>query len=117
MTTTAGRMIGVPGGQLRMGSAGAYPEEAPVVEIEVEAFEIDEHPVTNAQFLRFVTATGYTTVAEVAPDPADFPGADPSSLVPGALVFTPTTGPVDLRDWRQWWRWQPGACWRSPEGP
>jgi formylglycine-generating enzyme required for sulfatase activity len=29
----------------------------------------------------------------------------------------PTTGPVDLRDWRQWWTWVPGASWRHPFGP
>ncbi len=45
------------------------------------------------------------------------PGADPADLVPGALVFRPTPGPVDLRDWRQWWEWIPGACWRHPFGP
>ena len=44
------------------------------------------------------------------------PGA-PADLVPGALVFRPTAGPVDLRDWRQWWDWAPGACWRHPFGP
>ena len=83
----------------------------------VEAFELDAHPVTNEQFAAFVEATGYVTVAERDLDPADFPGADPADLVPGALVFTPTTGPVDLRDWRQWWRWQPGARWSEPFGP
>ena len=37
--------------------------------------------------------------------------------MPGALVFRPTSGPVDLRDWRQWWDWAPGANWRQPFGP
>ncbi len=37
--------------------------------------------------------------------------------MPGALVFRPTSGPVDLRDWRQWWDWVPGADWRHPFGP
>jgi sulfatase modifying factor 1 len=37
--------------------------------------------------------------------------------VPGSLVFRPTSGPVDLRDWRQWWDWVPGANWRHPFGP
>jgi formylglycine-generating enzyme required for sulfatase activity len=32
-------------------------------------------------------------------------------------VFRPTPGPVDLRDWRQWWDWAPGACWQRPFGP
>lgn len=113
---TAG-MIRVPSGRLRMGAVEFYPEEGPVVEHDVAAFEIDEHPVTNADYLRFVTATGYVTVAERPLDPADFPGADPRTLVPGGLVFTPTAGPVDLAEWRRWWRWQPDALWRAPEGP
>jgi formylglycine-generating enzyme required for sulfatase activity len=37
--------------------------------------------------------------------------------VPGSLVFTPTSGPVDLRHLSQWWTWVPGASWRHPEGP
>jgi formylglycine-generating enzyme required for sulfatase activity len=37
--------------------------------------------------------------------------------VPGALVFRPTTGPVDLRDFRRWWAYVPGAAWNRPEGP
>ena len=50
---------------------------------------MDEHPVTNAAFRRFVKATGHVTVAERRPDPRDFPGADPADLVPGSLVFRP----------------------------
>jgi formylglycine-generating enzyme required for sulfatase activity len=57
------------------------------------------------------------TVAERPPDPADFPGADPGMLVPGSLVFHRSQGPVDLRDWRNWWAYVPGACWHRPEGP
>ncbi|MGC5171824.1 formylglycine-generating enzyme family protein [Microbacterium sp. DT81.1] len=110
-------MIAIPGGTLRMGSAEFYPDEGPVHERVIEPFELDAHPVTNQQFAAFIEATGYVTVAERDLDPADFPGADPAELVPGALVFTPTAGPVDLRDWRQWWRWQPGARWREPFGP
>lgn len=110
-------LVAVPGGSFRMGSTKFYPEEAPVHTVTVEAFEIEAHPVTNAQFAAFVADTGYRTVAETAPDPALFPGAASADLVPGALVFTPTAGPVDLRDWRQWWRWVPGAHWRAPFGP
>ena len=48
------------------------------------------------------------------------PGTPPppkASLVPGSLVFTPTKGSVDLKDFSQWWKWTPGACWNHPEGP
>jgi len=24
---------------------------------------------------------------------------------------------VAVDDWRRWWHWTPGACWRRPEGP
>ena len=38
-------------------------------------------------------------------------------LVPGSLVFHRTPGPVDLRDFRNWWSYVPGASWARPEGP
>jgi formylglycine-generating enzyme required for sulfatase activity len=100
-----------------MGSENFYPEEAPVHRVELDGFWIDEHPVTVAQFRRFVKATGYVTQAERAPDPADYPGADAALLVPGSLVFHKTRGPVNLLDVRNWWAWTPGAFWRHPEGP
>jgi formylglycine-generating enzyme len=110
-------MAWVPGGTFLMGSADFYPEERPVHQVTVDGFWIDAHPVTNAEFRRFVKATGHVTVAERPPDPADYPDADPALLVPGSLVFRRSSGPVDLRDWRNWWAWVPGACWRHPEGP
>jgi formylglycine-generating enzyme len=110
-------MVLVPGGRFRMGSSDFYPEEQPVHNADVADLWVDEHPVTNAEFRRFVKDTGWLTVAERDPDTADFPDADASLLVPGSQVFTPTPGPVPLVDWRRWWRWQPGADWRHPEGP
>ncbi len=110
-------MVAVPGGTFRMGSEEFYEEERPVREVTVDPFSIDEHQVTVAEFRRFVKATGYVTVAEQPLDPSAYPGADPGDLVPGSLVFHPTTGPVDLRDVRNWWSYMPGAQWRHPEGP
>ncbi|MDF3339331.1 formylglycine-generating enzyme family protein [Mycolicibacterium septicum] len=110
-------LIELPGGTFQMGSTAFYPEEAPVHSATVSAFAIEKHPVTTAQFGEFVEATGYVTIAERLMDPALYPGVDEADLVPGALVFTPTNGPVDLRDWRQWWDWAPGANWRRPFGP
>jgi formylglycine-generating enzyme len=57
------------------------------------------------------------TVAERPLDPALFPDLPPEDLEPGASVFSPTAGPVDLSDWRQWWRWSVGADWQHPFGP
>ncbi|CAN5649221.1 formylglycine-generating enzyme family protein [soil metagenome] len=110
-------LIEVPGTSFRMGSSRFYPEEAPSHTTVVSSFAIERHPVTNAQFAEFVEATGYVTVAEEPLDPALYPGVAEADLLPGALVFRPSAGPVDLRDWRQWWDWSTGACWRHPFGP
>ncbi len=110
-------MVWVPGGEFLMGSDDFYPEECPVHRVAVDGFWMDEHPVTVAEFRRFVKATGYRTWAERPPEPADYPDADPELLVPGSLVFHMTPGPVDLADFRNWWSWVPGAQWRYPEGP
>jgi sulfatase modifying factor 1 len=110
-------MTWIPGGTFLMGSEAFYPEERPVRRVAVDGFWMDEHPVTNAQFRRFVKATGYVTVAERPLNPADYPDADPSLLVPGSLVFRKTRGPVDLRNVANWWAYVPGASWRHPEGP
>ena len=100
-----------------MGSEDFYPDERPVHRVAVKGFWIDERPVTVGQFRRFVKDTGYVTLAERPLDPALYPGADPDLLVPGALVFRPTPGPVDLSDVHNWWSYTPGACWSRPEGP
>jgi sulfatase modifying factor 1 len=110
-------MAWIPGGACRMGSERFYPEETPVHAVDVEGFWMDEHLVTVADFDRFVAATGHVTVAERAPDPADFPGAEPAVLVPGSLVFVKPPGPVRMDDFRNWWAWVPGAQWRHPDGP
>jgi formylglycine-generating enzyme len=110
-------MAWIPGGTFLMGSEDFYPEERPVRDVSVDGFWMDEHLVTVAEFRRFVKATGHVTVAERAPDSADYPDADPDLLVPGSLVFHRTRGPVDLRDFTNWWTWMPGASWKHPEGP
>ena len=111
------RMTWVPGGEFLMGSEDFYPEERPVHRVGVDGFWMDEYQVTNIEFRRFVKATGYVTVAERPLNPADYPEADPALLVPGSLVFQKTRGPVDLSDYRAWWAYVPGACWRHPDGP
>jgi formylglycine-generating enzyme len=116
-SSTAHGMAWIEEGLFRMGSEDSYPEERPVREVSVDGFWMDEHPVTAAQFRRFVRATAYITVAERAPDSSDYPDADPELLVPGSLVFRKTSGPVPLDDVRNWWEYVPGACWRRPGGP
>lgn len=110
-------MIWVPGGTFRMGSNDFYPEERPVHRVTVDGFWMDQYPVTNREFRRFVEETSYITVAERAPDPSDYPGIDVSLLVPGSLVFQRPTHRVPLANLHGWWSYLPGACWKNPEGP
>jgi formylglycine-generating enzyme len=120
-------MVWIPGGTFLMGTddVSSFPNERPAHRVHVEGFWIDDHDVTNAEFARFVEATGYVTTAERKPDweelkkelPPGTPKPDDSMLVAGSLVFTPTARPVPLNDLSAWWRWVPGANWRHPEGP
>ena len=111
------QMVSIAGGTFSMGSSDFYPEERPVHRVAVDGFWMDAHPVTNAEFAPFVDATGYVTVAERVPNPADYPGVDPTLLVPGSLVFRRPPYRVSLKNYRQWWTYVPGACWKHPEGP
>jgi formylglycine-generating enzyme len=109
-------MTWIPGGEFTMGDERFYPEERPLRPVEVDGFWVDEHPVTAAEFRRFVRETSYVTVAERPLDPEHYPGADPELLVPGSLVFRRTPGPVNLDDVRNWWEYRPGAFWKRPGG-
>ena len=106
----------IDGGTFAMGSDEFYPEERPVHRVTLDGFWIDEHPVTAADFRRFVRETGYVTLAERPLSPDEYPDADPDLLVPGSLVFRKTDGPVGLNDVRNWWEYVPGAYWKKPSG-
>jgi sulfatase modifying factor 1 len=110
-------MVWIPGRTFLMGSDNHYKEEAPAHEVSVDGFWIDRCTVTNAQFRRFVEATGWVTSAERAPDPLDYPGAKPELLVPASVVFRKPHGPVDLSNCYRWWEYVKGADWRHPQGP
>jgi formylglycine-generating enzyme required for sulfatase activity len=110
-------MIKLPGGTFRMGSDKHYPEEGPVHRVTVDGFWMDVYPVTNADFSRFVEATGYITFAEIPPDPKNYPGAPPEMLKAGSLVFVKPTGKVALNNYANWWQFIIGADWRHPYGP
>ena len=113
------KMVHVPGGTFTMGSdedrslecdsaSGCGKKDAmPQHTVELSAFWMDETPVTNAQFARFVEATRFVTRAEQAAD----------NLPPGSFVFRPDPGITSLKNHLQWWRFVPVADWRHPEGP
>lgn len=117
----------VPGGEFEMGADddSGQPDEYPKHLVKIDSFWMDEHEVTNAEFAAFVKATGYITTAEkpiskeeiMATLPPGSPEPDSADLLPGSLVFVPTTTAVDLRDVSQWWSFERGASWQHPEGP
>ena len=110
-------MVFIPGGEFTMGSDDHYAEEKPAHRVKVDGFWIDMTPVTNVRFRRFVRETGHVTFAEIAPDPKDYPGALPHMLRAGSLVFVKSKGPVDLKNWSNWWTFGFGVDWRHPYGP
>ncbi|HEY4207927.1 MAG TPA: SUMF1/EgtB/PvdO family nonheme iron enzyme, partial [Puia sp.] len=108
-------MVRITGGEFMMGSNDeeGRSDEYPAHAVRVSDFWMDAHEVTNAEFDRFVKATGYITIAEKAPQwsvlaeqlPPGTPKPPDSMLVAGALVFSPPHHAVPLDDPSQWWRW------------
>jgi formylglycine-generating enzyme len=112
---TAG-MVLIKGGAFQMGARAMRPEEGPARTTRVGSFWIDRTEVTNADFARFVRATGYVTLAERPLDPKAYPQLSGDQLKPSGIVFVGSdreAGP----DASQWWRVVPDADWRHPQGP
>lgn len=99
-------MIWIAGGHFKMGDDGGFHDERPAHDVKVAGFYLDRHEVTNAQFAKFVDATGYVTVAERPLSKDDFPNLKPEDRKPGSMVLDGTE-----------WSFVQGACWRRPQGP
>ena len=120
-------MAWIPGGEFSMGAQDppmkdpvgmqATLDSRPIHRVYVDGFWMDKTDVTNAEFAKFVRATGYVTVAERKPKAEDFPEAPPENLVAGSVVFSPPDHAVPLNNHYQWWSYIPGANWRHPLGP
>ncbi|QNI34860.1 formylglycine-generating enzyme family protein [Alloacidobacterium dinghuense] len=120
-------MAWIPGGEFSMGAQDppemddvgmkATVDSRPIHRVYVDGFFMDKTDVTNAEFEKFVKATGYVTVAERKPRAEDYPDAPPENLVAGSVVFAPPNHPVPLDNYFQWWTYVPGANWRHPLGP
>jgi formylglycine-generating enzyme required for sulfatase activity len=108
---TSPAMVHIPGGEFSMGS-DELPDARPVHRVRVSEFWMDRTEVTNAEFARFVRATGYVTVAEKIPE-----NVPPDKRVAGSAVFTPPPGPVPLDNHFRWWSYVVRADWRHPLGP
>ncbi|HWZ34770.1 MAG TPA: SUMF1/EgtB/PvdO family nonheme iron enzyme, partial [Mucilaginibacter sp.] len=120
-------MVWIKAGTFSMGGDNkqAGDDEYPKHKVTVKGFWMDATEVTNAEFARFVKATGYVTTAERKPDweelkkqvPPGTPKPDESLLVPASLIFNQPSHPVNLNDYSQWWSWEKGADWKHPHGP
>ena len=103
-------MVLLEGGEFLMGNTGrlAYPGdgEGPLRRVRLDAFWIDRHALSNAEFAPFVEDTGHVTEAERFGWSFVFAGLLPDD-------FPPTRGVAHA----PWWRQVEGADWRRPEGP
>ncbi len=113
---TENNMVWIPGGTFTMGS-NDFTDAKPLHQVIVNGFYMDEHEVTNAQFAKFVQATGYLTVSERPLNAADYPGVPADKLAPGSAVFVPPAQKVSLDNPMQWWQYLSGADWKHPTGP
>ncbi len=103
-------LVQIPAGRFTMGTddLGGYPAdgEGPEHPVELDAFAIGRHVVTNEEFAAFVAATGHVSTAERLGTSFVFGGLLPDD-------FPPTRGVAAA----PWWREVYGADWRHPEGP
>lgn len=104
------KLVWIPPGQVTLGKNPRYREEGPERTVALKGFWMSQTEVTNAQFARFVAATGYRTAAEKPP--RAIAGASPEMLEAGSAVFR-----LPTRADPNWWAWVPGANWRAPSGP
>lgn len=105
----------IAGGEFVMGSDRFYHEERPRRVERVASFWIDRTPVTNHDFDRFVSATGYRTHAEMTASATLVDGARAMAPAGSSVFHRPP--PVSLDDPSLWWSYVPGASWRHPCGP
>ena len=80
--------------------------EGPAHVVEVAAYRMGVHTVTNREFAAFVETTGHRTTAEELGTSFVFAGLLPDDFPPTRAVAAAA-----------WWREVPGADWRHPEGP
>lgn len=66
-------LVTIAAGPFSMGSADGMPDERPVHEVWISAFALAVHPVTNAEYRRFVEATGHRPPAMIGDACFDLP--------------------------------------------
>jgi formylglycine-generating enzyme len=103
-------LVEIPGGTFRMGADAPVAcdgdGEGPVHPVQLSTYRIGAVCVTNEDFARFASATGFVTDAERYGWSFVFEGLLPDDFEDTpAVIATP------------WWRQVDGADWRHPEGP
>nr|WP_195907878.1 formylglycine-generating enzyme family protein [Microbacterium gorillae] len=102
--------VEIPAGSFMMGDssgdANVGDGETPRHEVTLAGFRMDATPVTNADFARFVGATGYHTEAERWGFSAVF---QPALAAPETDIMGPAAG-------TPWWLGVRGADWAHPGG-
>lgn len=98
-------MVLIPGGTFAMDSElpGSRMDEKPVIKVTPDGGWLDACDVTNADYRKFIDATGYSTIAERPIDweeikksvPSGTPKPSPERLQPGAVIFSPQPRPID----------------------
>lgn len=109
VTSASPEMVWVPGGVFETGDP-LEPDTAPRRVVETAGFWMDRTEVTNAQFARFVQATGYVTEAERFRH-------HQTAARPGVVsVFRQPESVLGREDASQWWAIRQEASWRQPAG-
>lgn len=110
----AGEMAYIRGGGVTMGSQDGPPDEQPMHDVKVSNFWMDRNEVTNAEFARFVTATGHVTTAEKPRAAGTMSGILLQTGDIGSIGFSPDTKAASGNKGLIFIK---GANWRLPEGP
>jgi formylglycine-generating enzyme len=105
-TDQIGSFVAYPAGSFIAGAQPLYREEGPAIRLNVEAFELQRHEVTNDQFAAFVAATGFVTDAQTSSASGSTDG--------GSGVFV---RPTENKSQGGEWALVKGATWQSPDGP
>jgi sulfatase modifying factor 1 len=115
--STQTSMALVQGGWFDMGAGAIYPEEMPMIKVQVKSFYMSRHEVTNAEFSLFVEETGYITFSEKLPNPDYYPNISTEQLNAGSAVFVKPSSNSEASNAMNWWHFIEGASWRHPQGP
>ena len=112
-------MVWIPGGTFQMGSEVHYPEERPVHRVtRRRVLDRSRRRSPTSRSRASLRKHGTSTFAEMPPESRRITPARKTELLhPGSLVFMKPPHPVDLRDFRNWWKFILGADWRHPHGP